>query len=127
VKRFAFHRKFRITRGPEIRAVLDAKKSVADTLYILYALPNTLEHPRLVFLVGKKHGNSPRRNRIKRLLREAFRLSRVRLPPDLDLALIPRVRAETPSLDETMRSLISLAGQAEKKRRRRDAIADRAD
>jgi len=107
--------------------VLDARRSVADTLLVLYTRPNDRGHARLAFLVGKKHGPAPRRNRIKRVLREAFRLSRERLPTDLDLVVIPRVHSDVPSLDEAMRSLVTLAARADRKRRRRGAPADRAD
>jgi ribonuclease P protein component len=127
MKRFGFPRRYRIVRGPEIRAVLDGGRSFADARYVVYARPNDLGHPRLVFLVSRKHGKAHRRNRIKRRLREAFRLSRERLPPDLDLAVIPRVRPEIPSLEETKESLCALARRAQRDRRRRDTADDRAD
>ncbi len=121
MKSNAFPRTLRITRAPEIRAVLDHRCSVADDLYVVYGLRNSLGHPRLVFLVGKKHGNAVRRNRIKRRIREAFRLSRSDLPVLLDLAVIPRVSQEIPTLEESMRSLTTLATRLLKKVRRREA------
>jgi ribonuclease P protein component len=122
----AFPRRFRITRGPEIRAVLDARCSVADDHHVLYVRRNDLGHPRLVFLVGKKHGNAVRRNRIKRRIREAFRLSRADLPSDLDLAVVPRRREEIPDLATARRSLVALARRADTRERgRRRARGDR--
>ena len=50
--------------------------------------------PRLGVSVSKDHGGAVRRNKLKRLLREAFRLEQHRFPPDLDLVLIPRQRDE---------------------------------
>ncbi len=128
MKPHGFPRSLRITRGPEIRAVLDHRCSVSDDLYVLYGRRNELGHPRLTFLVSKKNGNAVRRNRIKRRLREAFRQSRESLPADLDLAVIPRVRSEVPGQDETMLSLIELGRRvAIKVRRRLDAAARRSD
>jgi ribonuclease P protein component len=126
VKKFGLPRRMRIVRSREIRAVLDRRRSVANRTHVLYVRPNDHGHPRLVFLVGKKHGKAHRRYRIKRLLREAFRLSRADLPGDLDLAVIPRVTPEIPSLAETRRSLLSLARRASRNEKR-GPTADRAD
>ena len=50
------------------------------------------------------------RNRLRRLYREAFRLTRHEIPAGLDLVLIPRA-AEEPSLAELKRSLPRLVRQ----------------
>ena len=49
---------------------------------------------RLGVSVSKDHGGAVRRNKLKRLLREAFRLERHGLPPGVDLVLIPRQRPD---------------------------------
>ncbi|MCB9880094.1 MAG: ribonuclease P protein component, partial [Planctomycetes bacterium] len=50
--------------------------------------------PRVGLSVSKDHGGAVRRNKLKRILREAFRLERHRLPQQLDVVLIPKVRLE---------------------------------
>ena len=67
---------------------------------------------RLGVSVGKDHGGAVRRNKLKRLLREAFRLERHRLPAALDLVLIPRTREDDFPLAEMRRELVTLVQRA---------------
>ena len=73
---------------------MDHGQRVGDSRLQIWALPNQLDYARLGLVVGRRHGNAVRRNRIKRVLREAFRLSRDRLPSGLDVACAPRVGRE---------------------------------
>jgi len=59
-----------------------------------YSLPNDLGHPRLGISISRRVGTAPVRNRIKRLLREAFRLHPHGLPRGYDLVIV--VRAHPP-------------------------------
>lgn len=52
--------------------------------------PGEQGQSRLGLTVSKKVGNSPQRSRVKRLLREWFRLERHRLEGDWDLVVIAR-------------------------------------
>ena len=58
---------------------------------VAYAVRRDDDEPsRYALVVGKRWGNAVCRNRIRRLLREAFRLSRPDLPSGFDVILLPR-------------------------------------
>ena len=89
----------------------------SDGIVSLWAARNDLPWSRFGLVVGRKHGNAVVRNRIKRRLREAFRLSREKLPTGLDLAVAPHVRASI-TLASAIESLLRLS---ERLARRLDA------
>ena len=52
--------------------------------------PNSLPHRRLGVTVGKHVGTAVKRNRVKRLLREFFRLNKARLPASTDIVVVAK-------------------------------------
>lgn len=81
----------RINDPALFRQAFQARKSVSDPGLIVYGLVNGLGYPRLGISASKrKVRHAHDRNRVKRLLREAFRLSKAELPPGLDLIVVPR-------------------------------------
>lgn len=74
----------------EFAAVFDAKVRESRGPLTGYALPNDLGHPRLGISIGRRVGTAPKRNRIKRLLRESFRLMQHDFPRGYDLVIVVR-------------------------------------
>lgn len=107
---FRFSRRLRLRRQADFRRLLRQGKRAGDQRLQVWAAPNDLEYSRFGLIVGRKHGSAFRRNRIKRVLREAFRLSRAELPNGLDIACAPRVGAEV-ELQETIQSLRRVIGR----------------
>lgn len=92
----------------------------------MVVLPNRSSHSRLGLSVSKRNGNAVRRNRIKRMIREAYRLTRWEIESKagfVDIVVIPahaeghyplaELIAEFPDLVATA------AGRCKKPKRRR--------
>jgi ribonuclease P protein component len=106
--RFRPHEHLR--RPSDFRRVYDRRRSASDEWLLVYGCENGLAYSRLGLSVSRKVGGAVQRNRLRRLYREAFRLTRSELPVGLDLILIPR-SAREPALADLQRCLPRLVGQ----------------
>jgi ribonuclease P protein component len=84
-----FPKRVRLLRASEYERVFAARNSASDPWIALYGAANELDHPRLGLTVSRRLGGAVQRNRWKRLMREAFRLTQHALPP-VDLVCVPR-------------------------------------
>ena len=57
---------------------------------------------------SKRYGNSPERNRFKRIVREAVRLSITLLPSQFEINVIPRKFAKMATMKEIQKELLEL-------------------
>ncbi|NOX55843.1 MAG: ribonuclease P protein component [Planctomycetes bacterium] len=121
-RRYRLPRKARLRKTDEFQQVYKGGQRAGDGHLLVFAAPNTLGWTRVGVSVSRKHGKAVRRNRLKRLLREAFRLSQHELPSGLDLILIPR-QCEQPRLIDYQRSLKRLAWRLARRIRRRQAAS----
>jgi len=86
-------------------AVYDAKVRASLGPLLVLSLPNDLGHPRLGLSVPRRVGSAVRRNHVKRLLREAFRLSQHDWRRGFDILIIVRPH-ESLSLAEYQRLIV---------------------
>lgn len=106
--------KHRIRRGSDFQRAYRRRAAASDGQLLVFGCKNGLDHPRLGLSVSRKLGGAVVRNRWKRLVREAFRLSRQRLPRGVDLVVVPR-QGIKPELAELTESLPRLAARVASK------------
>jgi ribonuclease P protein component len=108
-----FPRALRVVRGGDFQRIYRAGSRAKGTLLIVVAAANSLAHPRLGLSVGRSCWKSAvKRNRVKRIVREAFRLSRAELPGGFDLIVIPAQPKLEPELAAARVELVALANKA---------------
>ena len=107
-RRYGILKLQRLRREQEFSHVYQSRVRASNPHLLLYAAPNNLGLTRFGLSVSRKHGNAVKRNRIKRLLREAFRLSQHKLPQGLDLILIPQQNSGA-DLKDYQTALVSLS------------------
>ena len=97
----------RLKDPKDFRRAYERRRSESDQVLVVYAVENSLAHSRLgISVARKKIRAASSRNRLKRLVREAFRLSKADLPSGIDLVVIPRL--QNPTCDAVRKSLVEL-------------------
>lgn len=92
---------------------LYATSGHANSCLVLYARRNGSHTNRVGITVGKKLGHAVVRNRIRRRVREAYRLNESRFAAGWDIVLVARSRCQTVSFEKLCQNLLALAEKAE--------------
>jgi ribonuclease P protein component len=88
---FEYPRQLRLLTAGDFQFVFDkALIKVPDQKILILARPNELGHPRLGFVISKKNvRRAVKRNRVRRIIRESFRLNQHNLPA-VDMIILAR-------------------------------------
>lgn len=91
---------------------LYSSTAYANACLVLYARKNRTATNRVGITVGKKLGHAVVRNRVRRRLREVYRLNEELFLPGYDIVVVARSRTVGASFDQLTKSYLSLAKKA---------------
>lgn len=102
---FSFPEHARLLKPAEFSRVFKQPIRSSDRLFTILAVNNELEFARLGLAISKKHAKrAVDRNRIKRLVRESFRLTRPGLPA-IDLVVMAKPATKHAENQQILQSL----------------------
>ena len=92
----------------EFSQVYNHKESLANKYLVMYIQPNDQVYSRIGISVSKKVGNSVVRHRIKRLIKESYRLNIDKIASGYDIIVIARYSAKGKTFSEIESALLHL-------------------
>jgi len=107
----AFPKTLRLLRRGEFRRVYDEGQRRSASLCTVFLWPNGLPVSRLGITTPARLGKAVQRNRLRRRVREVFRLNRENVPGGWDILVNPREAAGKVSFVTLQRELLRLFPQ----------------
>lgn len=99
-----------LKKNSDFQKIYREGKSYANRFLVMYAMENGRGCSRIGISVSKKVGGSVIRHRVKRLIKEAYRLQEDMFNSGLDIVVIARVSAKEISYKEAESALLHLGG-----------------
>ncbi|MGD0697044.1 MAG: ribonuclease P protein component [Terriglobia bacterium] len=108
----AFPKDFRLLRRAQFKRVYDEGQRRSTSICTIFFKSNGLSQTRLGITATARLGKAVLRNRVKRRLREVFRLHRGSIPGGWDIVLNPRVGVAKAAFSAVEREVLRLFPQA---------------
>ena len=105
MKYFSFKKKDRILKRREFLLLKRSGKKIHDRNFIAIYSEGKYRKSRIGITVSKKLGNAVKRNRLKRLIREHFRMNRNKIAEFKDINVIAKKKAGEISADMVFKSI----------------------
>ena len=101
-----FNNTYGIKKDSDFRKIYQKGKSLADRNLVIYTMKNRSDNTRIGISISKKVGKAHERNRIRRCIKEAYRLNiDPRVATGYDLVFIARINAADKEYRELEKSL----------------------
>lgn len=100
-----------IKKNRDFKSLYRSGKSSVNPYLVIYCRKNRRGESRLGISVGTKVGKAVCRNRVRRRIREAYRLSEEKIRPGYDLIIVARVRAASAAYRDIESALLQLCGK----------------
>ena len=105
-----FSKDFRLRKSVEFEKVYAKGTKKISSSFVVFALPNGLDHSRCGLTTPRKLGKAYERNRVKRRVREILRASRALIPVGFDFVVNPRRPATEREFEALRAELVLLLG-----------------
>jgi ribonuclease P protein component len=97
-----------LNKNHEFRRLYNRGKSAGSLYVVIYSRKNGSASNRLGITVSKKIGGAVQRNKVRRRLKEIYRLNEVNLNKGYDVVIVARVNSKTAKYSELEASVISI-------------------
>ena len=100
-----------LKKNYEFHRLYSKGKSAVTPFLVVYARRSKRRSNRIGFTVSTKLGKAVKRNRVRRRLREIYRLHEARFVPGTDLVVVARGRAVTATYRQLETAFLSACGK----------------
>ena len=107
--------RYTVKKNSDFRRIYAKGRSAVTPYLVVYCRKNRLGVIRSGFTVSAKLGHAVVRNRVKRRLREIFRLNSEKLPGSCDYIIVARARSVRASYRELEKAFLEAVGKLEAK------------
>ena len=101
-----------LKKKKDFQAVYSHGKSYANRFLVLYVFRSNGFQGKVGFAAGKKLGNAVKRNRVKRLLRESYRMNQGAIKDGVSLLFVGRKAAVDAGCQDLEKAFLALAKKA---------------
>ena len=107
-KVFTFKKKERIRKRKDFNKIFVKGERIKNRYFEIILHNENLDYKRIAIIVKKKYGDAHIRNKIKRKIREIYRLNKEKFPPKRDCVVIIKENVNNLSYNELQNKLFNL-------------------